>query len=284
MPDRTAHDDLLEPPNRSARGRPVDRLLAAIRTLGLVGRVVFIHSAWSSLKPLRIEPLEFLKLLCEAIGPRGTLVMPAYPMTGFSQAYLESNPVFDWEQTPSRTGLLTELLRSMSGSERSLHPTHSVTARGALARWITDGHARSETPFDRHSPFRKMYDCDAVVVNLGVHLMTFRHLADHRLKAELPHPVYAERIVRVKMIDRERRVSWTETRGHNPEYKVDYRHVVQRLGRSGDLVSLRLAGVPVDVIPVRSFVDSYCRAFRDGDVSFIRREAGDVDAGPVAWS
>lgn len=263
--------------------RPVDSLWTTMRACGLVGRVVFLHSAWSAAKPWRIGAQEFLELLCQTIGHGGTLVTPAYPMTGSSQAYLESNPVFDWRLTPSETGVLTELLRSMPGSDRSLHPTHSVVARGALASWITKGHERCETPFNEHSPFQKMYDCQAVVVNVGIHLMTFRHLADHFLKEELPHPVYAERSVRVRLIDREGGVHHLETRGHNPDYRVDYTRVVRRLCDQGKLSRLQLGGVAVDIVPVRPFVDEYCRAFRDGDVLFLRRQPGAAFAGPVAW-
>jgi aminoglycoside 3-N-acetyltransferase len=53
---------------------------------------------------------------------------------------------------------------------RSLHPTHSVCARGPAAGWLTQGHESSPYAFGRGSPFFKACSMDALIVTIGVDL------------------------------------------------------------------------------------------------------------------
>src|SRR5205823_3882658 len=113
---------------------------------------------------VRATPVQVVEILLRAVGEDGTLAMPAFAMTGGSKVYLEQNQRFDWRRTPSQSGMLTEVFRRMKNTERSMHPTHSVTAQGKDAKWLTEGHEYSTTAFDEHSPFQKMVDRDALVL------------------------------------------------------------------------------------------------------------------------
>jgi aminoglycoside N3'-acetyltransferase len=268
-----------------------EALRAAIGRLDVRGRVVFVHNSWTALSRLMASWSQALDLLRESVGETGTLVMPTFPMRGLSQIHLDEHPFFDCRRTPSQVGLLTEIFRRMPDVRRSVHPTHPVAACGPRAAELTEGHERSSTPFDSNSPFHRMYEADAVVLNLGVrNFMSFRHLADHLIRAELPHDIYSDRVTRVRIIDCEGVESQMETRGHNPFVMCNHEIVLDRMRRGGGRrrlqplrrVLLRGAvterrdtgGVLVEWIPVRPYVASYHRCCRSGRLRFFPTEDG----------
>jgi aminoglycoside N3'-acetyltransferase len=258
-------------------------LRAVIQRLDVRDRVVFVHSSWDALGGLLDSWTQAIDLLRESVGSRGTLVMPTYPMRGLSQRHLDQHPFFDCRHTPSRAGLLTEVFRRMSDVHRSVHPTHPVAASGSRAVELTEGHERSSTPFDGNSPFRRMYESDAVVLTLGVRNMTFRHLADHFIRHDLPHDIYSDRVTRVRIIDCDGVESQMETRGHNPFITCNHEVVLDRM-QGGGLGALRrilgrgaltqrrdVSGLRVARIPVRPYVAMYRRCYRNGTLAFRRK-------------
>ena len=62
----------------------------------------------------------------------------AFPALSFEICHQEKR-VFDVEKTPSCIGLLPERFRLTPGVRRSIHPTHSVCAYGALAEAFLAG-------------------------------------------------------------------------------------------------------------------------------------------------
>lgn len=82
----------------------------------------------------------------------GTLLMPALTYENVSG----DHRVFDSKTTPPCIGLLPTVFWKLPGVERSLHPTHSVCARGALAHRLTVGHAMDDTMVGPHSPFMQL--------------------------------------------------------------------------------------------------------------------------------
>jgi aminoglycoside 3-N-acetyltransferase len=257
---------------------PADRISAALDRFPLAGRIVFVHSSWSEMAPLAKSPLQLLDALYHAVGDGGTVVMPTYPMRNeeLSDVYLASNRRFDWRRTPSQVGLLTELFRRVPGTRRSLHPTHSVAARGARATELTEGHELCPTPFDENSPFHRMYEGDAVVLCLGVRTMSFRHLADHLLQDSLDHDVYSSRRVRVLLLDELGNKCWMETRGHNPGITCDHEVVLDRLREEGGITRLAVGTSQLELTPVRSYVERHHRCYREGELRFCSRDAEEL--------
>lgn len=266
-----------------------EKLRAALDRLDVRGRIVFVHNSWTALSRVVDGWLKALDVLRQSVGDTGTLVMPTYPMRGLSQAHLEEHPFFDCRRTPSQVGLLTEIFRRMPGAHRSVHPTHPVAAVGARAVELTEGHQRSLTPFDRNSPFHRMYEAGAVVLNLGVHnFMSFRHLADHLMQQVLHHDIYSEQVTSVRIIDCDGVESHMKTRGHNPFVTCNHEIVLECMRRGGcsswlqPLRWIRPRGVGtkrsdvgslvVEWIPVRPYVAMYHRCYRSGKLRFFRRE------------
>ena len=202
--------------------------------------------------------------------------MPAYPMRGSSDTYLASNPRFDWRRTPSQVGLLTEVFRRMPGTRRSLHPTHSVAARGAEATELTEDHEMCATPFDETSPFHRIYDGDGLVLNLGVRTVSFRHLADHLLQDSMDHDVYSSRRARVLLIDELGTEHWMETRGHNPGITCNHGIVLDRMREEGGTTRVAAGLSSLELIPVRGYVKRYHRCYREGELRFFPQRAEEL--------
>jgi aminoglycoside 3-N-acetyltransferase len=191
--------------------------------------------------------------------------MPTYPMSGLSQEYLERHLTFDWRRTASRSGLLTEVFRRMPGTERSLHPTHPLAARGVRARWLTEGHERSVTPFDEHSPYPRLLELNAWILNLGhFEAMTLRHFADHLIQESIPYPIYSDRRVTVRARAKDGREHVIVTRAHNPALSCDHRLVLERMRRDRILLTARVARVPVSMVRIQRCMEAYRRYHEEG--------------------
>ncbi len=139
-------------------------LVEELMRLGLKpGSVVIVHSAMSSFYNYRGTPDELIDELLKAIGPNGTLCMPAYPDDKFN-----TEKVFDVRTEKSAAGLLSEIFRKRQGVKRSLNKLHSVCALGAKADYIVGEHHLSKTSFDEHSPFYKIYELKGITIALGL--------------------------------------------------------------------------------------------------------------------
>ena len=138
-----------------------DDLLSAFREVGLEhGDTVYVASSLMALG-LMDDPIgSVLWALQEAVGPRGTLVMPA-----FNFDFCNGLP-FDREHSPAQTGVLPEAFRMLSGTQRTWSPPfHSVTALGASAGDIAN--IRAMTSFGRDSVFEHLYRIDAKHLLIG---------------------------------------------------------------------------------------------------------------------
>jgi aminoglycoside 3-N-acetyltransferase len=241
-------------------------LRRVLRELGVrSGDILFVHSAFDQMQSIRATPVQIIEMLCEAVGAAGTVVMPTFPMSGTSQEYLEQNPVFHWRRTPSRVGILTEIFRRMPGTERSLHPTHPVAARGAAAAWLTEGHECSKTPFDEHSPFQKLLERDALVLRMGrFEAMTFRHLADHLIRDRISHPIYASGTTQTRATGKDGKEHVIVTQAHNPNIESNHEIVLERMAREGSLRAATAGRVSFSVVRLKPYIDCYHRCQAEG--------------------
>lgn len=143
---------------------------------------VLIHSSYKSLGPVAGGPTTVIQALEDYFAP-GLLVMPTHTWAVVNA----EQPVFDVETTSSNVGILGELFRKRPQVHRSLHPTHSLAAKGRDAReFVADEHTCT-TPTSRHGAYGKLYDAGAYVVFLGVPLTknTLIHAAEEW--AGVPH-------------------------------------------------------------------------------------------------
>src|SRR5689334_1877819 len=103
-----------------------DAIERQLRSLGVRdGGVLLVHAAFRAVRPVDGGPLGLIHALHGALGPSGTLVMPA--MT-------DGEAPFDPRSTPSvGMGVTAELFWRQPGVVRSTHPGGSFAAAGPHA-------------------------------------------------------------------------------------------------------------------------------------------------------
>jgi aminoglycoside 3-N-acetyltransferase len=150
----------LEPEQQAA----ADRIATDLREIGVhEAGVLLVHSSLSSLGHVPGGPETVIRGLLQALGPEGTLLMPALSY----ERVRSKNPFFDVRRTPSNVGAIPEAFRRRLGTRRSVHPTHSVCAVGQRTAEMLDDHLEDSTPCGENSPFRKLRSVDGQILMLG---------------------------------------------------------------------------------------------------------------------
>ena len=197
-------------------------LAADLARLGIAqGDTLFIHSSLKSLGYVEGGAGNLLLALQEAVGPEGTLVLPTYYMPGGSiRAACElKNYVFDVRRHGTHSGRLPEAFLAIAGIHRSVHPTHSVSAWGRHAAYLTEAHHRAPSIFGAGSPWQRLAGLDnAKVLGLGVSMgpVTFYHTVEDAMGQAFPLPVWSERSYLLPCIDQQGRRHDVPLRAFDP--------------------------------------------------------------------
>jgi aminoglycoside N3'-acetyltransferase len=214
-----------------------------LRALGVIpGGVLLVHTSFRAVRPVEGGPAGLIAALREALGPDGTLVMPAW--TGDDDAPL------DPASTPASPdlGIVADTFWRMPGVLRSRHE-FAFAAAGPRAAEIV----RDPLPLPPHipeSPVGRVHELDGQVLLLGVEHSedTTIHLAE--LMAGVPYRVpnhittlrdgvparidFGENdhcCLRFQLAD-----EWLRSRGLQREGLVG--HAPARLARSRDIVAV----------------------------------------------
>jgi aminoglycoside 3-N-acetyltransferase len=142
----------------------LNQIAADLRAIGArPGGMLLVHSSLRALGPLPGGAETVVQGLLEALGPDGTLLMPALSY----ERVTPKQPEFDVRSTPSNVGRLPEYFRTRPGTLRSLHPTHSVSGVGRLASELLSCHIEDRTPCGPRSPFHRLPECNGQILMLG---------------------------------------------------------------------------------------------------------------------
>jgi len=150
-----------------------DRWLAAGLT---AGDTVLIHSNIKRTlveyrrKGLPITPEDILTSLLNAIGPKGTLILPL-----FNFDFTKGIP-FNIRTTESQMGALTEAGRKYPDAARTGHPIYSFSVIGHYAKNFED--IDNESGYSEESPFGILKRLNGKIGSLDLedqHSMTFYH-------------------------------------------------------------------------------------------------------------
>ncbi len=164
------------------------------------GALLLVHSSLSRLGYVAGGAPAVVEAVLAAVGPGGTVVMPAFSSDLSDPSRWEAPPVpeawwpvirehataFDSAITPTRAmGAIVECFLRFPGVRRSSHPRDSFAAYGPAASRIVDDHPLAYGLGER-SPLARIYELDGEVLLLGVDHgnNSSLHLSEYR--ADLP--------------------------------------------------------------------------------------------------
>ncbi|MGH7145516.1 MAG: AAC(3) family N-acetyltransferase [Planctomycetota bacterium] len=130
-----------------------------LRDVGVLpGMLLIAHTSLSSIGQVNGGANTVLEALLQAVTEKGTLVIPT-----FTWGYLST---YDQRTTSCVIGAIPETARRRADFTRSFHPTHSVAAKGPLARAITENHGPAGA-LAKGSPFHRAAQWGGQVLMLG---------------------------------------------------------------------------------------------------------------------
>jgi len=148
-----------------------DRIVGDFRALGFEpGDTVLVYSSLKSLGYVEDGPRTVIKALYQAVSPGGTIAFPAYFMpagTMYETCKLKDY-VFDPRVHGTNLGQIPKEFLQFPGVERSLHPTHSVSALGRNARYLTEAHHLASSTFGKGSPWDRLIEINGKVCGIGI--------------------------------------------------------------------------------------------------------------------
>src|SRR5512147_709189 len=148
-----------------------EKLVEGFRELGVEeGDTLLVHSSYKSFGEVDGGPQIVIRALEAALGPDGTLIMPT-----FNFDFNKGVP-WDVRTTPSKMGVLTELVRIDPRAKRVFHPFYSFAILGKHAEML--GNLRYKSSYERNSVFGKLRDLDGKIMVVGLsytNSMTFFH-------------------------------------------------------------------------------------------------------------
>lgn len=155
-------------------------LLEDFRKLGIrPGDILFVHSSLKSIGSIDNGAAAVIDALKDALTPNGLLLMPSFNLN--TPVDVNARALrWNINTSPSTVGWLTEFFRTLPGTFRSDHYSHSVAAWGNNAESFVGEHLSQEGPgstwdrkpwgktFGYRSPMYKAYASDGRLLMLGV--------------------------------------------------------------------------------------------------------------------
>lgn len=159
-----------------------EALINDLTALGIErGDQIMVHASMKKIGWIIGAERTLVEALIAAIGPTGTLVMPAH--TGnmgdpsrwvnppvpkdWVDPIKAAMPAYDPRKTPTYgIGRVAEYFRTFPGVHRSEHPQHSLTAWGKAKKHLLSSHPLGHA-FDEESPFKKIVEANFKIVMIG---------------------------------------------------------------------------------------------------------------------
>jgi aminoglycoside 3-N-acetyltransferase len=207
----------------------------------------------------------------------GNLFMPT--MTW--RTVTPDHPHWDEMETPSHTGVLTEIFRRRYALARSIHPTHSVAGFGPAARMLLSRHHVDDTPVSGNSPYGLLrdYETSILMIGVGLEAATAIHLPEETINAELyVRPADTGRIYPCR--DRHGTVHQVAARRHW-RLDRDFNRFAPALIAKGQLAQGAIEDCPYAIVAQRDLLRHVFAALIDNPRATLSDRAQDLPAGAV---
>ena len=251
-----------------AAGEMAARLAGAIRAASVrPGGVLLVHASLRSLGEVPGGAATVIAGLRQALGPDGTLLMPALSYA----AVTRERPRFDLVLTPSNVGVLAETFRRQPGVMRSLHPTHSVCGSGPAAAALLGKHGQDATPCGAHSPFRRLPQAGGQLLMLGCGLAP--NTSFHAIEELVMPPYLLGAPIEYELIDGD---GERTIKRYLPHDFAGYAQRYERLGEllsEPDLQKAKVLAATVYVVEAAAMWDVALAALRRDPLAFVERTA-----------
>lgn len=180
-----------------------DAIVTDLKALGIArGDTVFMHSSLKSLGYVEGGPRTLLDALVDVVSSEGTVIVPTYYLPGgtIHGTCQLADYTFDPRVHGTGLGRLPEEFLKYPNVRRSVHPTHSVSAVGKHAGFVTEGHHLSPSVFGSGSPWDRLIELDGKVLGLGVSMgpITFYHRLEDLVLEAFPLAVRMSETYRLK--------------------------------------------------------------------------------------
>lgn len=164
------------------------------------GDILFVHSSLSKIGFVEGGPHTVIDALLEVLTKEGTLAIPTYTMKGsMFNTCIDKKYLFNLNK-PTNLGAIPSELLKMKGIYRSIHPTHSVSAIGKYAEYITKDHHIGEKTFGKNSPWGKVIKLKGKFLGIGISLgpTTQYHYIEDIMENDFPIKVKIDKLYKIK--------------------------------------------------------------------------------------
>ncbi|HKG36931.1 MAG TPA: AAC(3) family N-acetyltransferase [Solirubrobacterales bacterium] len=251
-----------------------EEIEAAIRSAGVgEGDAVFVQAGMAAFGTIEGGPQTVIDAFEAVVGTDGLIAMPAFPLTGPAIEHLREHPVFDARTMPSRMGAVSERFRTGPRTLRSVHPTHSISARGPGAEEVVAGHELAETPFGEGTPFFVLRERGAkqVFFGAGVRAITMYHSFEVIREPPFPIDVFWPERIPATCIGMDGETTNMTTLVHHPRLapgRIDVSAAVEaevkRRLLDGGMRSVELGRGEVLCQPLPAMFETFERMLADG--------------------
>ena len=235
---------------------------------------LIVHSAIARLSRRGFRAEAIIEALLDYMRD-GNLLMPT--MTW--RTVTPEHPDWDELETPSHTGVLTEIFRTRYAVARSIHPTHSVAGSGAAACMLLSRHHVDDTPVSGNSPYGLLreYETYIFMVGVGLEAVTAIHLPEETINVDLyVRPADTGRIYPCR--DRHGTVHQVRARRHW-RLDRDFNQFAPPLIAQGQLAAGAIEGCPYAIVSQRDLLRHVFAALIDNPRATLSAKAQHLPAG-----
>ena len=185
------------------------------------GDIVLLHSSLKRIGYVEGGPTTVIDAIIDVLGSSGTLIVPTYNMKkNMYKTCLDKKYIFDPRTAGTLLGIIPSTFLTYPNISRSIHPTHSVSAIGKDAEYITEAHHLALSTFGSGSPWDKLMKRDGKLFALGLKMgrNTFSHVLEDMMLDDFPLPVRMKETYYLKCKDWNGNLLKVPVTPHDPKY------------------------------------------------------------------